>query len=308
MPESMPQPFYTPVSELRKKTSNDPRQAIPPTPSSPLNPSPDSPLLPGSEPPNPSQPSIIPQPFSRSTIGTARIASQRITNPIGSLAPSSSQKPSQTPHFSETASQDPLVVQFTTLYNASLANSKTGNHETARQQYSEMLKLYTQFTTRPDMHEMNKDIAHFCVQDVYDTLSKTSDTGVAKLRFGALLGVTIVLLVIGGIIATNPSIVGLVTGFSIFGPPAPTWTGGESHVLITGPTTIHLADLFSTQDHAPLTFLATSGNGMDAVVSGNYVTLVPKYGVGGTTRISFIAARQDDPLASTKQAVDVTVA
>ena len=317
MEELTPQPFYTPVSEPQKQRSNSPRQAIPERASQPLNPSPDSPFAPGnpgSE--QPSQPSIFPQPFSRSTPGTglwgnAPGAGERSpmgSAPVGSAPAPTGNKPSQTPHFSGNAFQDPLIVQFTTLYNASLSSTKVGNHDQARAQYSEMLKIYNQITGRPDMHDMNKDIAHFCLQDVYDNLSKTNDPTVAGLTFGALLGVTVVLLVIGGLVATNPSVVGLATGLSIFGPAAPIWIGGEPHVIITAPTTLRLSDLFTTTEKVPLTYLATSSSGIDAIVSGDYVTLAPKFGISGTTRITLMASRQDAPSVIGKQAVDVTVA
>lgn len=290
MTEETPPLFYTPVSQHKNSSSN--QQA---NQNQALNPSPDTPLSPWPTDPSdqPSNPSLIPKPFSNSTIGT--------------LAPEFTTKPSQTPHFSENTTKDPLVIQFTILYTSALTNAKEGKYVQARQHYSDMLTLYNQLLTRPDLQDMNKDIAHFCLQDVYETLSKTSDPTVSRLTFGALIGMTLFILVIGGIIATNPSIVGLTTGYSTFSSPTPHWNGGEPHVMITGPTTIRLPDLFSTSDKAPLTFLSTSSIGVDAVVSGDYVTLIPKYGVSGTTKISLVAARQDNPQVTTKQNVDVTL-
>jgi len=290
MAQDPPQPFYTPVSQPKNPTSSQTakqNQAITPSPDTPLSPWPVDPSD------NPSNPSPIPNPFSKSTVGTS--------------APDFLGKPSQTPHFSENTSKDRLVLQFTTLYTNALTTAKSGNHVQARQYYCDMLNLYNQLLARPDLQDMNKDIAHFCLQDVYETLSQTTDPGVSRLTFGALIGMTLFLLVLGGIVATNPSIAGLATGHSIFLAPTPQWVGGEPQVMISGPTTIRLPDLFSTTDKAALTFLSTSSIGVDAVVSGDYVTLVPKYGTSGTSRITLTAARKDNPSLLRTQAVDVTV-
>lgn len=217
------------------------------------------------------------------------------------------EKPSQTPHFSQDAASHPIVTQFTQKYHSAISNAKSGKDEDARRDYSEMLKLYSVLITIPDMHDMNRDIAHFCLQDVYDAISKNSDPVVSKLSFGALIGITMLLLVIGGMIATNPSIVGLVTGLAVRGHPGPQWVGGETAVVITGPTTLHLAPLFLAKDGSEMTYLATSSGTLDAVVAGEYATLVPKYGAIGTTRIELIAALSKDPNAMTRVPVDVTV-
>ncbi|MEK6959566.1 MAG: hypothetical protein AABX47_00190 [Nanoarchaeota archaeon] len=217
-------------------------------------------------------------------------------------------KAAQTPHFSPEVSGNPIVSQFTTRYHSAIANAKSGKDSDARADYSEMLKLYNALVALPDMHDMNKDIAHFCLQDVYDSIAKNSDPNVSRLSFGALIGITMLLIVIGGIIATNPSIVGLVTGLVVKTPAGPQWIGGEQAVVITGPTTIHMGSLFATGDRAGLTFLATSSSTLDAIVSDDFVTLVPKYGATGTTRIYLVAARSDNPKAMTRAPVDVTVA
>jgi len=227
---------------------------------------------------------------------------------VASIPAGSNAKASQTPHFSPEAAGHPIVSQFTTRYHSAIANAKSGKDSDARNDYSEMLKLYNALVTLPDMHDMNKDIAHFCLQDVYDSIAKNSDPNMSRLSFGALIGITMLLIVIGGIIVTNPSIVGLVTGLAVHTPDGPQWVGGEQAVVITGPTTLHMGSLFKTTDKAGLTFLATSSSTLDAVVADDFVTLVPKYGATGTTRIYLVAARSDNPKAMTKVPVDVTVA
>ena len=276
MTEDTPQPFYTPLSQNPDQPTKD-------------------------QPANNAQPSSLSSPQATSSQATS-------SSTMTSAPAHGTFDPAKTPHFSEDAAAHPIITQFTSLYHGALTNVKAGSLDLARQQYNDMLKLYQQITALPTLREMNKDIAHFCLQDVYDALARNTDPTVSRLTFGALLGVTILLLVIGGIIATHPAIVGLFTGLSTAGIAHPVWIGGDQAVLISGPTTLHVTDLFATSDKAPLTFVTTSSDILDAVVSGDYATLIPKYGASGTTRITLIAAREDHPSVMTNVPIDVTIA
>lgn len=238
---------------------------------------------------------------------TSAIPTQEKSSTIATVAPLTNTKPSKVPHFTPEASGHPVVIEFTTLYNNAITNAKKGNDNEARKQYTDMLKLYSQITTLPNLHDMNKDIAHFCLQDVYDAISEKSDPEVSRMTFGALVGITVLFLIIGGLIVMNPSIVGLVTGLSIGNSGAPQWIGGEPALMITTPTTIKMSDLFSSPNGKSLTYLATSSGTLDAVVDGEYATLVPKYGATGTTRITLIASLTNNPRVMTRMPVDVTV-
>lgn len=179
-----------------------------------------------------------------------------------------------------------LIQEFSNTYHDATEALDKRQYETAREHYIDLLRIYQSLGNK-EVDPIHTNIAYSCIEDLYQDLQHRIEVPVISTQ-GLRIGITASILVIlmGLFIITNPSFVGLAT----LDLPQGIWQGPD-YLRITGSTTVNLGEYVDTPG---LTYLTTHGEGVQAHINGKALTLIPTAGYTGRSSITILGYAMDE--------------
>lgn len=179
-----------------------------------------------------------------------------------------------------------LIQQLSQKYHSAQRNLYDKNVRLAREDYIDMIRLYTDIA-KTDLDDEDKRVAHFCVKTVYDSLlEKQEEPPLSESTFRIMFSVSIIILLVGLAIVLKPAIVGLTT-INIINEPV--FIGTQTRFFITEPYTIPLNTMFKNGDN--LEYMVTRSPTVDIDILGPRATFIPM-GKMGMSRHTIIAVKK----------------
>jgi hypothetical protein len=187
-----------------------------------------------------------------------------------------------------------LIHRFVQAYNAAQDCIDSNSKDEAKLKYRELMGVYKEIADS-NMESVHKELAYDQVMKVYK--------GVAGMKFRApahskSIAIAIVILIVSLVIFIKPEIIGLVA-YELNHEPA--WNAADNLFVISGvdpdamfrettDRTINIDAFFYDAEGADLTYLATSANGLQVKVDGDFLTFLPEPGVFGERTVTVLAS------------------
>jgi len=187
-----------------------------------------------------------------------------------------------------------VIHKFVQTFNSAQDSIDANRMDEAKQQYKELMSAYKQISDS-DMEPVHKELAYDQVMKVFNGVKGMKPKQNIHAKSIAL---AVVIIIISLVIFIKPEIIGMVS-FDV--NQAPVWTGDGNIFVITGvpegamfvgntDRTINLNAFFSDANDDELTYLATSTDGLDVKINGNFLTFLPQPGVFGERVLTVIAS------------------
>ncbi|MFQ5621640.1 MAG: hypothetical protein ACE5FT_07440 [Candidatus Nanoarchaeia archaeon] len=183
-----------------------------------------------------------------------------------------------------------VIERFSSRYHDAMDALEARKYEEARELYVDLLRLYQEIQAA-DIDPLHMNIAYSCIEDLYNDLQHKVEVPVVSttgLRIG--ISASILVILFGIFIITNPSFVGLTA--MEFQDTGPSYWKGPNHLVLGGPYTLNLNDY--VENAWDVTYLVTEGRGVNSFTDGPLLTLVPKRGFSGNSRVTIYGYNTGD--------------
>ena len=197
-----------------------------------------------------------------------------------------------------------LVQQLSQYYHEAMQQIYNRNLKQGKEAYLEMLKIYKDIR-ETDISLEDKQVAHFCVQTVYDTLKeKQEEPPISESTFRMLFSISILILLIGLAIVLKPSVVGLV---AYGGVAPPEFIGVQTRFFITSPFNLDLDQQFRSADGNELEFLVTRSPTVDVEMQGAIAKFIPSNHKGISRHTLMAISKRGSTYEVTRVPIEIIV-